>query len=400
MQEKTLAWLTSPAGRSALVATTYDAGDPLRVVAALRAAGHDPEQAAALATQARLREQARPRLGRRVDHWLFTDDGAQQVTRPEVARHRADRYRTSGASCVVDLGCGLGSDLAALAEVAPATGVERDPTTAALAAFNVPEATVRNDTVESFAQSRAWAEGTAVFADPARRSDGRRQLDPRRWSPPLQWVMDLPLQDVGVKVAPGIDHDAVPDGWETEVVSSDGDVVEAALYRGSLRTSDARRRATVLRRLVRDDPDAGFTSHTLTDQDLPEGAAPVGPVGTVLYEPDKAVIRASLVTAVADHVNGRLLDPTIAYISADTLVQTPYAVAYWIDDVLPFSVKTLRSELRSRGIGAVTIKKRGSAVDPADLRRQLRLDPNSRTHIVVVLTRLAGQRVVLLARPS
>ena len=75
---------------------------------------------------------------------------------------------------------------------------------------------------------------------------------------------------------------------------------------------------------------------------------------------------------------------------------TAFAAAYEVTDVLPFSLKRLRTLLRSRGVGTVVVKKRGSAVEPEQLRRQLRLDgPNT---AVVVLTRVAGDPTVLLAR--
>ncbi len=399
MDAEMIAWLAGPVGRRVLATTRYDPADPLRVVTDLRAQGLDPTQAAAVATQSRLRAQARPRLGEQASTWLLTDEGAQQATRPEVARHRAVRYRAAAPASIVDLGCGLGSDLAALADVAPTTGVERDATTAALASLNVPRATVVNDCVESFAAGRRWAPRTAVFADPSRRAGGRRVLDPTRWSPPLGWVMALPVDDVGVKVAPGIDHDRVPEGWETEIVSADRDVVEAALYRGALRSPGVRRRATVLRRLDRDDPDGGVVSHSLTDHDLPGSAPPVGPLGAWLYEPDKAVVRAGLVGAVVRLVDGHLIDPRIAYVTSDRSVDTAYATAYAVDEVLPFSVKRLRAAVRARDVGSITVKKRGSAVDPDDLRRQLRLDPHAPGHLVVVLTRIAGRPVAVLARP-
>jgi len=67
----------------------------------------------------------------------FTSDGLEQATHPAVAAHRAARlarHLASGAA-VVDLCCGIGSDLAAAAQVGlRATGVELDPLTAAMAA--------------------------------------------------------------------------------------------------------------------------------------------------------------------------------------------------------------------------------------------------------------------------
>ena len=59
-----------------------------------------------------------------------------------------------------------------------------------------------------------WPGATPRSLDPARRAGGRRQLDPDRWSPPWSTVTAL-LDRVPasvVKVAPGLDHDRVPDG--------------------------------------------------------------------------------------------------------------------------------------------------------------------------------------------
>ena len=189
----------------------------------------------------------------------------------------------------------------------------------------------------------------------------------------------------GAKVAPGIPHDAVPAGAEAEWVSVGGEVKEAALWFGPLAT--AARRATVL--------PSGSTLVATAD-----GPPPVGTPGEWLYEPDGAVIRAGLVgEVVAALPGGRLLDPTIAYVAADGPVPTPYARAWRVTDVLPFSLARLRAVLRARGIGRVTVKKRGSAVDPETLRRQLRL-AGPGPEAVVVLTRVAGARTALLCEPA
>ena len=66
--------------------------------------------------------------------------------------------------------------------------------------------------------------------------------------------------------------------------------------------------------------------------------------------------------------------------------------------MLAFSLKRLRALLRERGVGTVVIKKRGSAIQPEQLRRQLR--PAGPNEAVVILTRVAGAPTVLLARHS
>jgi hypothetical protein len=228
----------------------------------------------------------------------------------------------------------------------------------------------------------------AIVCDPARRGGGPgrgRVFDPDRYRPPWSFVQDLLTGAAVVKVAPGIPHDRVPPGVEAEWVSDAGEVKEAALWSGRLATPGVRRRATLL-------PAAA----TLTDADAP---APwtAGPPGRYLYEPDGAVIRAGLVTAVAAAVDGWLLDPTIAYVSADTLRPTPFARTYAIADVLPYDVKALRRYLRDHGIGNVTVKKRGVGIEPESLRRSLR--PAGPARATLVVTRVSRQARVLVVDP-
>jgi hypothetical protein len=61
---------------------------------------------------------------------------------------------------------------------------------------------------------------------------------------------------------------------------------------------------------------------------------------------------------------------------------------------MPFSLKRLRTLLRERSVGRVEILKRGSALDPEQLRRDLRLSGTGSA--TVVLTRVAGAPTVLL----
>lgn len=380
----------------------YDERLALSLGEQLRRNGHSPDLVAAALTQSRLRAAARAKFGPFADGMLFTPAGLEQATRFQVAARHAQRFVSAGVQRVADLGCGIGADAMALATFdREVLAVERDEITAAAATMNLrhwPEATVRRADVTTLSVPSDLAGVGGVFCDPARRqgATGKRLLDPRAGSPPLSFVLDLAqrLPALGLKTAPGVPHHLVPDGAEAQWVSVDGDVVEAGLWFGVLAREGVRRAALVLPR----DDDTTRDPAEVTDAGMPEPE--VGDVGSYLYEPDGAVIRAGLVGQVAAAVNGRLLDASIAYVSADALVRTPLARAYAVQDVFGFQLKRLRTWLRDRGVGRVTIKKRGTAVEPDQLRRQLRLDTShGSAEATIVLTRVAGRQSVIAVRP-
>ena len=356
-----------------------------------------PEHAGPAWELARLRARARPVFGADADVLFFTADALEQAGRPELAARRAARLLAGGVPTVADLGSAAGTDTVALARAgAKVVAVDRDPVARELTAANAEVLgladrvrVVAGDVVDlvAGADDGRVAGCAAAVLDPARRAGGRRQLDPDRWSPPWTTVAALldRLPTTVVKVAPGLDHDRVPAGIEAEWVSVGGSIVEALLWGSGL--SQTWRRAT----LVRD----GEVVELTAAQD--PGLAPTGPVRGWLHEPDPAVIRSGLVACVAAELDATLIDPTIAYLTSDSPVASPWVSSYRVTDVLPFNLKKLRALLRTRGIGRVVVKKRGSPIEPETLARQLR-GPGSRSAVVVV-TRVAGAPTVLVCDP-
>ncbi len=379
----------------------YDPSQAIALGEELRRQGQPADLVAAALTQSRLRAAATEKFGPFAASMLFTRAGLEQASRFQVAARHAQRFVGAGIEKVADLGCGIGADAMALATFErEVLAVDRDEVTAAAATMNLrhwPNATVRCADVTELTEAELSGFGGA-FLDPARReaTTGKRLLDPRFGSPPLSFVLDLAtrLPAVGVKTAPGIPHHLVPEGAEAQWISVAGSVVEAGLWFGSLARDGVRRAALVLPR----DGDESTAAAEVTDVGMDD--ASTGPIGAVLYEPDGAVIRAGLVAQVATQVNGRLLDPTIAYVTADSRVSTSLATAYAVEEVFPFQLKRLRTWLRDRDVARLTIKKRGTAIEPEQLRRQLRLDAaRGSNEATIVLTRVAGKQSVIAVRP-
>jgi hypothetical protein len=137
---------------------------------------------------------------------------------------------------------------------------------------------------------------------------------------------------------------------------------------------------------------------TLTTLDLPGQAVAVTAPRTYLYEPDGAVIRAHLVEALAARLDATKIDAEIAYLTADFAQETPFARCFALEATFPFQLKRLRHYLHERGIGRITVKKRGSPLDPDQLQRQLRLRGDEGQHRIVFLTHIQGEAAVLIGR--
>lgn len=397
--------LLTPEGRALLDEVRGTApAEELAVATRLRR-DHPADLVSAALGQARLRQRAAVKFGAEdAERMFFTPNGVEQSTRASVAGYRAGRLKDLGVTSVADLCCGIGGDAIALARAGiRVLAVDRDPLTAAVARANARALGLAEliEVRQADVTEVDTAGYDAVFVDPARRggrsggaargasvrgggrATGGRIFDPEAYSPPLSWAVGAASAApvAALKVAPGIPHEAVPAQAEAEWISDGGDVKEAVLWFG---TGGAAVRATLLP-----------GPRSLLSRGLPDPE--VRPVGRYLYEPDGAVIRAHLVAEVAEELDGGLIDPTIAYVTADAPRPTAYASAYEITDELPFNLKKLKALLRQREVGVLTVKKRGSAVEPEELRRKVKPQgPNSAT---VFLTRVAGAPTMLIGHP-
>lgn len=397
--------------------------DELARSAALRKEGYSAEVTAGLLTQAQLRKDAVKKLGPFAEDMLFTRDGLAQATRLPVAAHHARRLLGEGkdtggttdgdqntdgkasasAPTIADLGCGIGADAFAFAGMgAQVTAIDADEVTAAIASFNLRH--LGNANVEhACAEDIDTSAFDALWFDPARRTVGKgskgskggstaRIFDPEDFSPSLSWVIDkaIAAKSAGVKLGPALDHGLIPDEAEAQWVSHLGEVVEVCLYFGEARQRPGRS-ALVM----------GERTLLVHEDDLPaEDEDGVGELGQYLLEPDGAIVRAGLVTALCGPLQARRVHPKIAYLTTDVAPSGPASAgvtSYEVTDVLPAKIPSLRKALISRGVGSVVIKKRGADIVPDQVRRQLKLPAGDKA--TLVFTRLGDRHVVLLTQP-
>ena len=314
---------------------------------------------------------------------FFSEKALQQASPWQVARYTARRF--SRFDWVADLGCGLGADSLALAEAGPQVlAMDRDRLAAELTQANARalDLTPHIHVIQTDLTSPSWR-SPAAWADPGRRDGDRRIFRPEALQPPLSALLRLQATrtpHMGIKLMPGLRHSDMPPGAEAEWISLNGKLKEAVLWLGDLVQRPARR-ATLL--------PAGLS---LWAQG---GRGAVRQPGSLLYEPDPAVIRAGAVGDLAQMLGLWQIDASIAYLSGNDWRRTPFARGWRIIEHFPFDLKGLNRRLRSLQARVVAVKKRGSPIEPESFRKRLYRHPGGRP-LVVVLTRVINKPWMLI----
>ena len=320
-----------------------------------------------LLDQTRLRKKALEKFASSAK-CLYLDEALQQASSLPLSNYHAKQFKNF--RYVADLGCGIGADSLALADVVPKViAVELDPIRTALAEHNARASGKGQSILVIEGDWTAMAfQVEAAFIDPARRVDGKRVFSLYAMQPSLEAILELQktIPNVLVKVAPGVNHEEVPENAEIEFVSLKGEMKEALLRFGVLKQG-FRRCATLLP-----------SGEQLTSSEDMEPEVTVGEVKKFLYEPDPTILRAKLVRHLAVQIGATMLDAEIAYLTADEQIKTPFARCWRVLRDGGFHLKTLNHWLRELDAGEVVIKKRGSPIDPDTFHKRLKTNPKGK----------------------
>jgi SAM-dependent methyltransferase len=388
MDDKQWRFLLSDQGQALLAATSADPitdANHLSVANRLRQQV-PPHLAQAVLETAWLRQRAQEKFSR-AQEMYFTRPALEQASSETISTYRAQRFFDAGTSRVADLGCGIGGDALSLAAGAEVIGLDHDFTRLAMARENVRAygGADRFTPLQADLRAQPALAVDALFFDPARRdARGRRLRSIHRYRPPLslidQWRKQVPA--AAVKISPAVDYGEIPAAVEIEFISVSGALKECVFWYGNLRRGVARQATLLPGKFI------------LTTDDEPQSDLPPREPGSYLFEPDGAIIRAHLVQQLGLQIGAAPIDADIAYLTADKALQTPFARCFVIEDWFPFQLKRLRHYLRARRVGRVTVKKRGSPLEPAELTRQLRLQGEA--HRILFLTHVLGAPAVLV----
>ncbi|MBN2024002.1 MAG: hypothetical protein JW809_14555 [Pirellulales bacterium] len=386
-------WLVGTTGQAWLARAADDDREPVALADALRR-DLSSSRAHLVLEQVALRRRGRAKYADAAARMLFTRRGLEQATDRWVAGWKAQRFPVGGR--VLDLCCGVGGDLIALANRGAAAGFDRDPVAAFLAAANAAalgaasaRAVIADVTRLRLANDALW------HIDPDRRAGRRRSVRPL-WHEPDETAVSRLLASAphgAVKLAPAAD---VARAWagqaQREWIARDRQCRQQVVWFGRFAGEPGTHRATAIRapRAGRDEAvrtligKPGFPSSRV---DAPD---------RWVFEPDPAVSAAGLVGALAAQHALAALDPQGLYLTGPRPVRDLALACFEVEEVLPFDRRRLRRLLAARGIGRLEIKTRGLALDPQRLARQLQ--PKGDAFGVVLLIRGPGGVLAVLAR--
>jgi hypothetical protein len=312
----------------------------------LRVASQVGEEVARWAfTQWELRRRARAKFAL-ADEMLFDRDGLEMATHERVAGYHASRFPVDEK--VVDLACGLGGDLIALARRGPAVGYETDPVRAYYARHNLAVHGLVAEVVTGAADP-VGLDWECAFLDPQRRgTDGYGEPDPR----------SLPehLKTVCVKLGTGLDigqvvREVFP---RVEAVSFGGECRELLSWKG---------RAPGV-----------FALHVECGEELP--ADPYPPVvlepAQYLFHADPAVIKARCLGTLCSRLGLLALGDSDGYLTGPDAVDSPWLRAYRVAYHGAADRKRTQAALMELGSWVAEVKTRGAREAAEKIRAQFK----------------------------
>ncbi len=385
-------WLVSEAADAYLRQGARDAAATVALVAQLRQE-LSPSRAHLVMDQIELRHRAGQKF-QAAEQMFFTRKLLEQATDEATARYKAGRY--PAGSSIIDLCCGLGGDLLALAGRGKAVGFDIDPVATLLAATNCERlAAGRGSARVGDARSVALDPGTLWHIDPDRRAGGPRSTQLQYWQPDGDALNRLIARhpDGAMKLAPATDLPAeIAVHAEREWIGQPRTCRQQVAWLGRLARSPGAHTATVLGR-----GPAGSTASITGQPD--QGVDVAATVGRYLHEPQAAILASRLTGALAASLELAAIVPGVAYLTSDHRIDAdPRVATFEVASVMPFDLKRLKAELRRRKIGRLEIKHRGLQLDPERLRKRLRVPGDAAACLLIAGTRPGGTVAILAHR--
>jgi len=366
--------------------------DPERFV--LSNAQNDQLPVKAMATQLRLRKKAALKF----PNWINTDVLLTERALEQSSGYTAATYKKQWLrGRVADICGGLGSDLLHNSNtISYMVYCDTDTVLCALFDHNcmvigaTPDVIYNGDGIAYLAECED-NHFDLVYADPDRRSGSGRSIGLADSSPNILEHLDLILskcQSLIVKASPGLDPTQakrdLPGLNEYRVISVDGEVKEVLLFIGREADASFTRTAVLIQQnIVRE-----WTSKNTTT------AVWGGVNPKFLCEPDPAIIRAGLISDIANEFGLQHSSPGSVYLIGDSYPSEFPGRVRSIQYILPANFRTVKQWCTSQGITSANIARREFPEHPDMIRKALKLKDGGDTYLI--FTRFLGENKCLV----
>lgn len=363
----------------------------------------------------------------------------EQSTAQDIGRWKANLWSAAATApsssaltkSVHDLCCGMGGDSFYIPQDFKVTGVDLDSDRLEMYRYNMQTmrgniseidtilADVRKIAVQNSANSADF-----FTIDPARRAiDGENQRDLRNLTPTLAEVVEIARHYKGgmAKIPPGYPVAEIPDECEIVYVGGHADCRECLVLFGELAREPATMHAVMVDRTGNEiahwsrPRDKGMErldddlQEKLDHNDQLEGCdrtyrtsssksdLPLGGISQYIAEPAPLLVRSRLFNMVAlqSASDAHLISEGIAYVASSSALPAPGFASFKVMDHCEISTGAVRAMLKAHDIGKLTLKLRGVKVDPdAEIKR---LKPKGKNSAILFYTRMAGEKVAILA---
>lgn len=336
---------------------------------------------AAAVTLIKLRRQAAGKFSQSAE-MFFTPLGLEQSTGEKISKYIAARY--GHPKKIVDLTCSLGGNLIFLAEQAEETiAVDKNEINILCAELNAEAYQVKNKIkfICGDAYENITSGADAFFIDPARDREGKTKTRSiLNCEPNLIKIIPEIFKvsaNLGVKISPAFDYQEIkllPNDPEIEIISEDNVCKVAMLWFGKYKT--CQRRATCL---------VGEKLYTYQEKSgAPRVKIAASPL-TYLYEPNKAISKAHLVEEIAAEFKLDKLNRQTSYLTGDKLIESKREVfrIFKIINFAPFSLKTIKTELKLKNIARLNIITKRFPQKPAELYKKLKIKEGDKYFLII-----------------
>ena len=324
------------------------------------------------------REKAKGKLDNAIT--LASDSsGVQQATSSAIARHKAKRFM--GHSNIVDLCCGIGSDLCALPD--NAIGVDLDSLRCWMAEENT------NKTVHCCdATTFELTDDCVIHVDPARRNSAGRIFELEEMIPKFSEVVTIAKKTSGgcIKLSPAVNPEDIKQlpPFEIEYIEEKNRLVQAALWYGSLTQKDGKTTATSIKL---GESFSGIIEPTTFSKKINKW----------ILEPNVALERASLHGTLGNEFNASELAPGIGLLTTNENPKSPWFTSFELLATTSLRLEKVVAVLRDLKCTQVEVKTRGKTVDPNQWQKKLNKKASGPLLTIFAL-RLGKKHVALIAR--